>query len=70
MSSGATTMAAAVVGALIGSAPGWAALLVSNRRALGQQTEHLERLTAKQTHELKTHISGAATPPTQDGGTP
>lgn len=61
MSSGATTMAAAVVGALIGSAPGWAALLVSNRRALDRQTS-----------ALKTHITDTAAQaaPTQDGGEP
>jgi hypothetical protein len=62
MSSGATTIAAA----LIGSAPGWVGIHIANRRALNRQTEQFRQATAAQTEELKAHIGPAAT--ARDGG--
>jgi hypothetical protein len=55
-----------IAAALIGSAPGWAAVYatISNRRALKNQTTVLREDTAAQTEQIKSHIdtSGVSMP--------
>lgn len=61
----AASIAASVLGGLVGSAPGWAGIYLALRRqtaqiktATAQQTDTLVSATDKQTHELKAHITG------------
>lgn len=51
---------ATIAAAAIGSLPGWATVYVTNRRALGRQTEQLRQATDAQTSELKAHFGETA----------
>jgi hypothetical protein len=48
------SIAVAVVGGLVGSAPGWATIYLGQRRALNRQTVELKSATAAQTEDFKT----------------
>lgn len=64
----AANITASVLGGLVGSAPGWAAIYLALRKqtseiktVTAQQTEDFKAVTATQTTEIKQHL--AAQPP-------
>ena len=61
---------AALVAALVSSSPGWAALYVTNRRALRKQTAEFRHFTAEQTKQLKAHLDASTAAPPDERSDP